>query len=190
MGPLAEMPVAQVRALYETNVFGLLALTQAVVPTMAAARSGLIINIASIVGQVGTPFAGAYSSSKAAVINLSDVLRVELAPFGVRVLTVCPGAIRSAFGRNTAARVERYKLYAAFQDAIAARAVASQHAHATPAEELAARVVAEALAPRGPRALLWVGSMSTIVRCMLWLPRWARDALLARRVGLHRAAPR
>jgi short-subunit dehydrogenase len=189
-GPLAETPISKIRALYDVNVFGLLAVTQAVAPGMVASRRGTIVNIASIVGQVGTPFAGAYSSSKAAVINASDVLRLELAPFGIKVVCVCPGAIRSHFGSNTAEKLDMssYKLYASFRDAIAARATASQTVASTPAEELAARVVREVLRP-APPALLWAGHMSGLCRVMLWLPRWLRDVVLARRFGLNVTVP-
>jgi 1-acylglycerone phosphate reductase len=175
---------------FETNVLGLLAVTQAVVPGMVASRRGTIVNIASIVGQIGTPFAGAYSSSKAAVINATDVLRVELAPFGVKVVCVCPGSIRSNFGTNTVEKVDTsgYKLYAAFHDAVVARASASQTAASTPGEVFAATVVREVLRP-APPALLWTGHLSLVFRLMLWAPRWVRDKVLARSFGLNVALP-
>jgi NAD(P)-dependent dehydrogenase (short-subunit alcohol dehydrogenase family) len=189
-GPLAETPVAQIRACYEANVFGLLAVTQAVVPHMAAARAGTVVNVASVVGLVGTPFAGAYSSSKAAVINASDVLRLELAPFGVSVVTVCPGAIRSHFGDNTGARLQlgAYKMYAPFRNAIAARATASQTAHSTPGDAFAADVVRDVLRP-APPAMHVSGHMAAAFRVLSWLPLRLRDALLARRFGLNVMLP-
>ena len=190
MGPLCEVPLSQVRACYEANVFGLLAVTQAVSPSMVARRGGTFVNVASIVGHIGTPFAGAYSSSKAAVINASDVLRVELAPFSVRVVTVCPGAIRSRFGDNTAQALElgALKMYAAFREGIAARATTSQSAASTPGDAFAAHVVREVLRD-GCSPLLWVGHMSSLFRLLTWLPRWVRDKALARRFGLDRSVP-
>ena len=190
-GPLAEVPLAQVRATFEANVFGLLAVTQAVVPSMAARRSGTVVHIASIVGQVATPFAGAYCSSKAAVVSLGDCMRVELAPFGVRVVTVCPGAIRSKFGENTAGELDlsTLRLYAPFRAAVAARATASQSTASTPGEEFAARVVRDVLRPEPP-ALLWVGHMSLLFRVLRWLlPLRLRDALLTKRFGLASVPP-
>ena len=186
-GPLAEVPLEQVKATFDANVFGLLAVTQAVVPSMAERRSGTVVHIASIVGQVATPFAGAYCSTKAAVISMGDCMRLELAPFGVRVVTVCPGAIRSNFGENTAEALDlsAFRLYAPFKAAVAARAKASQSAASTPGEELAARVVRDVLQPTPP-ALVWVGHMSTLFRIMRWLPLRLRDALLTRRFGLER----
>jgi NAD(P)-dependent dehydrogenase (short-subunit alcohol dehydrogenase family) len=189
-GPLAEVPLAQVEATFKANVFGLLAVTQAVVPSMAARRSGTVVNIASIVGHVATPFAGVYCSTKAAVVSMGDCMRVELAPFGVRVVTVCPGAVRSHFGDNTADALDlsSFKLYAPFSAAVAARAKASQSASSTPAEELAARVVRDVLRPKPP-AMLWVGHMSTLFWILSWLPLRLRDALLTKRFGLSSVPP-
>lgn len=157
---------------------------------MAARRSGCIVNIASVVGAVGTPFAGAYSSSKAAVINASDVLRLELAPFGVRVVTVCPGAIRSRFGANTAGSLDAaaLRLYAPFRAAVEERATASQSDKSTPGEAFAAEMVRQVLRPSSP-AVLWIGHMSGLMRFLTWLPYWVRDALLARRFGLNCTLP-
>ena len=189
-GPLAEVPLAQVKATFDANVFGLLAVTQAVVPSMAARRSGTVVHVASIVGHVATPFAGAYCSTKAAVISMGDCMRLELAPFGVRVVTVCPGAIRSNFGDNTAESLDLsvFRLYAPFKAAVAARAKASQSAASTPGEELAARVVRDVLRTKPP-AMLWVGHMATLFKVMTWLPLRLRDALLTRRFGLERVPP-
>ena len=154
--PLVETDMNEVRAVFDANVFGLLALTQAVAPSMMRRRSGTIVNLASVVGFVPTPFAGAYSASKAAVVALSDTLRLELAPFGVRVVVVAPGAIRSQIGANNLSRFDgaALRLYAPFRSAIEARATASQGPKSTPAADLASVVAAEARA-RAPVAA-WV----------------------------------
>ncbi|MBV8158074.1 MAG: SDR family oxidoreductase, partial [Dyella sp.] len=107
MGPLAELPVKDFRDQFETNVIGTHAVTRAFLPAMIAARQGTIINIASVVGVVATPFAGAYCASKFAVNGMSAALRMELAPFGVRVVIVQPGAIRSQFGQTASALARR-----------------------------------------------------------------------------------
>jgi NAD(P)-dependent dehydrogenase (short-subunit alcohol dehydrogenase family) len=91
VGPLETTSMEQVRALYETNVFGLMRVTKAFVPTMRARRSGMIVNIASASALANSPFLGAYGSSKWAVAGLSEALAVELAPFGIRVKTIFPG---------------------------------------------------------------------------------------------------
>jgi len=157
---------------------------------MAAQRSGTVVNIASIVGHVATPFAGVYCSSKAAVVSLGDCLRLELAPFNVRVVTVCPGAIASKFGANTAGEldVSAFRLYAPFRAAVQARATASQSASSTPGAELARRVVRDVLRAEPP-AVVWVGHMSLVFRLLTWLPLWLRDKVLAKRFGLNRGVP-
>ena len=95
-GPLLEQPLGEVREVFETNVLGLLAVTQAVVPGMADRRHGRVVNLGSVVGVLPTPYAGAYCASKSAVHMLSDVLRMELAPFGIDVVLVQPGGVKSS----------------------------------------------------------------------------------------------
>ena len=94
-GPLAELPLDRVKSLFDTNVTAPLALVQRLFPAMAARGSGRIVNIGSVVGELPTPFAGAYCASKAALHMLSDVLRMELSPFGIDVIVVQPAAVRS-----------------------------------------------------------------------------------------------
>ena len=95
IGPLAETPTDDLRALYQTNVFGPVKLIQEVLPSMHARGQGLIINISSIAGFAGLPFRGTYSSSKAAVMILSETLRFELHGSGIRVTDIAPGDFRT-----------------------------------------------------------------------------------------------
>ncbi|WP_380164124.1 SDR family NAD(P)-dependent oxidoreductase [Jannaschia sp. R86511] len=97
-GPLEEVPLAAARRQLETNVIGLVGLTQLVLPHMRAAGAGRVVNIGSVGGRVTFPAGGWYHASKYALESLSDALRVEVAPFGVRVSLVEPGPIRTAFG--------------------------------------------------------------------------------------------
>ncbi|MFJ1975469.1 SDR family NAD(P)-dependent oxidoreductase [Streptomyces sp. NPDC087903] len=80
MGPLETSAMEQIRAQYETNVFGLIALTQSFLPAMRARKSGMIINLASISADNGYPYTTVYGSSKAAVLSLTEALNVELTP--------------------------------------------------------------------------------------------------------------
>ncbi len=189
MGPLVEMPLDEVRRQFETNVTSIIALTQAVVPGMIERRSGLVINIGSVSGVLVTPFAGAYCASKAAVHALSDALRMELAPFGIQVMVVQPGAIRSQFGATASAGVSKRggqaSFYAKIADAIAARANASQQ-HSTPAEDFARELADAALATRPP-ALIRIGNGSRAMPLLQrWLPTSLRDRVLRRRFKLDR----
>lgn len=110
-GALAELSDRDLRAQFETNVFGLMALTRAVLPAMLERGSGRIVNISSVSGRIPAPILGAYHASKYALEALSDALRMEVAPFGVQVVLVEPGTIRTEFasralGEATRARGE------------------------------------------------------------------------------------
>lgn len=189
MGPLAEMPAEALERQFRTNVFGLMALTRAVIPGMVARRSGRIINVGSVSGVLVTPFAGAYCATKAAVHALSDALRMELAPFGIAVMVVQPGAIRSQFGatasQGVAAREDTLSLYAPVADAIAARANASQQ-HATSAEDFA-RELADAMLAGETVPVVRIGKGSTLLPALRrWLPLGVLDRVLSRRFALTR----
>jgi len=95
MGPIEETSIAEARAQMETNFFGVLRVCLAVLPIMRAQKSGYIVNISSLAGVFGNPFSGLYSASKFAVEGLSESLRFETRPFGVRVVLIEPGDTRS-----------------------------------------------------------------------------------------------
>jgi len=90
-----EVPLEAWRAQMETNFFGVVAMTQAVLPTMRRQREGAIIQIGSVSGRVGLPGYSAYAASKFAIEGFSESLRHEVAPYGIRVLVVEPGAYRT-----------------------------------------------------------------------------------------------
>ena len=96
-GPVEEVALDDVRREFETNVFGLGRLTQLVLPAMRAAGHGRIVNMSSMGGRLVYPTGGWYHASKYAVEALSDALRVEVAPFGISVVLVEPGLIRTEF---------------------------------------------------------------------------------------------
>lgn len=162
MGPMAELPLGTLRAQFEVNVFSIVALAQALIPGMVARGNGRIVNVSSISGVMATPFAGAYCSSKAAVNSLSDSMRMELAPFGVKVITVQPGGIRSSFG-DTASKGASWlgpdSLYAPVSDAIEARAQGGQE-NAMSAEDFAKRM-ADAVLAKSPKSVVRIGEKST-----------------------------
>lgn len=91
MGPLETSTMEQIRAQYETNVFGLIGVTKAFLPHLRAQGSGLFVNVASISAENGYPFGSVYSSTKAAVATLTEALNVELAPVGLNAKAVLPG---------------------------------------------------------------------------------------------------
>jgi NAD(P)-dependent dehydrogenase (short-subunit alcohol dehydrogenase family) len=103
---------AEIRAQFDTNVFGLFAITRAVLPAMRAQRSGRIINITSVAGLIGFPGSGYYAASKHAIEGFSDSLRAEVEPLGIGVTCVEPGPFRTDWAgrslRQTENRIADY----------------------------------------------------------------------------------
>lgn len=130
MGPLVETSGEELERQFATNVFAPMALIRAVTPVMKDVGQGMIVNIGSISGVLVTPFSGSYCASKAAFNALSDALRMELKPFGIKVVTVQPGAVRSSFADNASKALERVwrsdSFYKSIEFAVIKRARASQ----------------------------------------------------------------
>jgi NAD(P)-dependent dehydrogenase (short-subunit alcohol dehydrogenase family) len=96
-GPVELVPVDLIRRNYETNVFSLIALTQLVVPHLRAQGAGRVVNIGSVAGRIARPFSSIYDSTKHALEAITDGLRGELKPFGIEVVLIRPGFIRTEF---------------------------------------------------------------------------------------------
>jgi short-subunit dehydrogenase len=105
MGRLHEMPDEKVDELVATNLNGVIATTQAVLPAMIARRRGVIINVASVVGFRASPYSAVYSATKHAMVGLSHALRGELSGTGVKVCVVYPGVTATEFFDSTEAPV-------------------------------------------------------------------------------------
>jgi len=105
-GPIEESDLGLVRTMFETNVFGLARLTQLVLPAMRRARSGRIVNIGSMGGRITFPVGGFYHATKYAVEAISDALRVEVKPFGIDVILIEPGMIRTNFESRVSESLE------------------------------------------------------------------------------------
>jgi NAD(P)-dependent dehydrogenase (short-subunit alcohol dehydrogenase family) len=116
-GAIEETSDAELRALLDTNFFGAAAVTRAVLPVMRAQRSGAIVNISSMGGQMSFEGVGAYSASKFALEGMSEALALEVKGFGIKVLIVEPGAFRTGFGGSDALR--HMPMLPAYKDALA-----------------------------------------------------------------------
>ncbi len=108
MAVVEELKMEDMRQQFETNVFGVLRITQAILPHMRERRSGRILMISSVAGLVSPPTYGAYSSSKHALEGLSNSLRLELYPFGIEVILIEPGYIVTNFQQTAAALAKPY----------------------------------------------------------------------------------
>ena len=179
-GALEDVPMAEARRQFDVNVFGLARLTQLVVPHLRRQGGGHIVNISSIGGKIYEPLGGWYHATKFAVEGLSDSLRLELAPFGVHVVVIQPGAIRTEWSDIAAATLDERSAGTAYAgQAAMLGAVLGQGAESSLASPPAvvADAVARAVTARRPRTRYAVG-------------RGARPLLFARRVLPDRAFDR
>jgi NAD(P)-dependent dehydrogenase (short-subunit alcohol dehydrogenase family) len=120
-GALEDVPLDEARRQMEVNVFGLARMIQLVLPTMRAQQhgsepSGTIVNVSSIAGKVSMPLSAWYHTTKFAVEGLSDCLRMELQPFGIRVVLIEPGAIATEFGGIATEAMEKVSGHTAYAE--------------------------------------------------------------------------
>lgn len=154
-GAVEEVPIDAARKQFETNFFGALRLCQLVLPGMRAQRWGRIVNMSSVGGRLAFPGGGVYHATKYALEAMSDVLRWEVRPFGIDVVVIEPGLIRSDFGRTAAETVEAIGAPdSAYREFNAAVAEETTSAYSTPfatGPEAVARAVERAIKARRPR---------------------------------------
>jgi len=159
LGAVEEASGADVEAVYRTNVFGLLNVTRAVLPTMRAQRSGRILNISSIGGYRGAAGFGVYSSTKFAVEGLSEALHAELAPLGVHVTVVEPGYFRTDFLDATSLTVSGGEIADYAETAGRVRQVAADLNHGQPGDpDRLAQVLVDFADAANPPVRLPLGS--------------------------------
>jgi NAD(P)-dependent dehydrogenase (short-subunit alcohol dehydrogenase family) len=188
-GALEDVPLDEARRQFEVNVFGLARLTQLVLPTMRAQRSGRIINMSSMGGKIYEPLGSWYHATKFAVEGLSDSLRLELKPFGIHVVIIEPGAIITewnAIARESLLEVSGETAYGKLAQSVAAEmAAADVPGHGSP-PEVVADAVAAALKSRHPKTRYPIGkhARSAVLGRRL-LPDVAMDAVLWRRFSRH-----
>jgi NAD(P)-dependent dehydrogenase (short-subunit alcohol dehydrogenase family) len=187
-GPVEEIPLDVVRETFETNVFAVIRLCQLVLPGMRAQRSGLIVNLGSAAGLVTPPTGCPYAMTKYAMESLCDALRPEVAPFGIRVTLIQPGAVRTRFMANSElhqAPDESDSPYAAYKANVAKMAARAHRDGARgvlEADDVAAVILKAVTAPR-PKARYKVGSqarLAPVARRILGDRGW--DAFMRRLV--------
>jgi len=194
-GPLEQISDAELRRQYDTNVFGLMAVTRAFVGQMRDRGAGRILNVSSVGGRVTFPLMGAYNSTKYAVESMSDALRIELSQFGVRVVLIEPGVIRSEFGDRAMNELSRYRDPSSPYAGALARAdqVLKQSEARAVGPECIAEAIEHAIAARRPRARYVAPRRTYFVLAMMkWLPTAWVDAAMRALFGLNRkrlAAP-
>jgi NAD(P)-dependent dehydrogenase (short-subunit alcohol dehydrogenase family) len=185
-GPIEEVPLDEVRRQFETNVFGLIRMTQLVLPGMRRQRHGRVVNLSSMGGRMTLPGGGIYHATKYAVEALSDALRFEVRGFGIDVVVIEPGTIKTEFGPTAIAKIDAAAQdgspYAEFREILKQQIRA---AYEGPMAALGggpddvARVIEKAIRARRPRTRYPVTpSAYLLMGLRRWLPDRGFDAFL------------
>ncbi|OGR67354.1 MAG: short-chain dehydrogenase/reductase [Elusimicrobia bacterium GWC2_61_19] len=170
-GAVEDVPLAEARRQFEVNLFGLARLTQLVLPYMRAQGGGRIINISSIAGRITMPTGGWYHASKYALEAYSDALRLETAQFGIRVVLIEPGPIKTEWDNTALVNLDKYSgagAYGPMVKRITERFRAGYRSGA-PGPEAVARVVLKALGARAPAARYPVPLKASFIIFLKWL---------------------
>ena len=181
-GPLETLPVDSLRASFAVDVFGQIALTQPLLPLIRKAK-GRIIFIGSVGDRVTIPFMGALTAAKSAIASLNDTLRQELAPWGIEVILVEPGFIKTGANESSKALIdkvgenftpEQAALYGETFKEFTAAGYKTQEAGSPP--EGVAEVILEALTTKHPKAHYLTGNKAHLMAAVGKLPAKLQDA--------------
>ncbi|KAF3070856.1 NADPH-dependent 1-acyldihydroxyacetone phosphate reductase [Daldinia childiae] len=182
--PLLDFDMAQAKAMYDVNVFGAAAAVQAFAPLLIAAK-GTIVNMTSITGLMYPPYMSFYAGTKSSLISISEGMRLELKPFGVKVATIIVGAVHTnIFANAPEHKLPPNSLYKGAEKEIAARATGQDVGERLGTREDFSRELVGKLL-RGASGRLHVGNMSTMIRIMTtWFPTCVVDYLTVANTGL------
>lgn len=186
-GPVEIVPVEKIRQNFETNLFSLIALTQLVIPVMRRQGSGRIVNISSVAGRIARPLSSIYDSTKHALEAISDGLRGELAPFGIKVVVIEPGFIITEFlevaNENARPIVEQQSVYAPFFEGFSAGYKRMRRMAGQPQE--IADLVLKAVTKESPRPRYAAPRHARIfIALKRWVPERLFDYVLSRQSGV------
>ena len=183
-GSVEDVPMSEAKYQFEVNVFGLARLTQLVLPHMREQGSGRIINVSSIGGKFYEPLGAWYHATKFAVEGLSDSLRVELAPYGIRVVIIEPGPIRTewnAISRESLVEVSRGTAYEHQAEKVRSRMEKADQPMTSSGPEVVARKIVKAATTSHPKPRYPVGrGAGTIMGARRVLPDRAFDGIVKR----------
>ncbi len=172
-GTIEEVSMEEARRQLDVNVFGLARMTQLVLPGMRKQRSGTIINISSIGGKIATPFGAWYHASKFAVEGMSDSLRLEVAPFGIDVVVIEPGGVKSEWATIAYDNLIKTTANTAYKDMADKFRKAFEKTVAKNAEpEVISRLVSKAISAKRPKTRYVGGYMA---KPALFFRKWFGD---------------
>ncbi len=186
-GAIEDVPLDEARHQFEVNVFGAARLAQLVLPHMRAQHGGTIVNITSMGGKVCTPMGGWYHGTKFALEALSDCLRMETEPFGVRVVVIEPGAIATEWGDIAAGKLRETSGTTAYSGqalAVADTLAAESGSHPNSSPRVIADAIGKAVTARRPRTRYTAGFGAKQAIFAKWLlPDRAFDFIIKRIVA-------
>ncbi|KXX79715.1 NADPH-dependent 1-acyldihydroxyacetone phosphate reductase [Madurella mycetomatis] len=190
--PATDIDMDDVRETFETNVFGVMAMCAAFSDLLIAAR-GLIVNIASLAAVTPYVFGSVYCATKGAVVSYSRTLRLELKPFGVRVMVAMTGTVRSQIASRTHRTLPPGSIYERVRGLFERRLTFSQNNATVETGDYARQLVAKALASEMPLLLrtwfgrpdwFWAGGMAWKAWFATCLGEWLFDIVLYRMIGM------
>jgi short-subunit dehydrogenase len=187
-GAIEDVPTAEATAQFDVNVFGAARLIQLVLPQMRARHSGRIINISSMGGKIYTPLGGWYHATKFALEALSDCLRLEVAQFGIEVVLIEPGGIKTEWGAIAADKLRAVSgagAYARQANAMADSLTSARMERMSSGPDVVADAIGRAVAARRPKTRYAVGSGARpLIFARQALPDRAFDGLIKRATGI------
>jgi NAD(P)-dependent dehydrogenase (short-subunit alcohol dehydrogenase family) len=188
-GAVEDVPLEEARRQFEVNVFGAARLIQLVLPGMRERHSGTIVNISSMGGKIYTPFGAWYHGTKFALEAVSDCLRLETKPFGIDVVVIEPGGIRTEWSGIAADHLRETSGQGAYADqakAVATAFSSDAMAKRSSPPEVIAKTVAKAATARRPKTRYAVGSgAKPLMFLRRWLPDRAYDTFIRRVSGIR-----
>ncbi|KAH7890652.1 oxidoreductase [Phlebopus sp. FC_14] len=172
IAPVAEATMEQVQNAFNLNTFSVLRVSNTVLPSMIERKQGLIINIGSIAGLITTPWNSLYCAAKAALHSLSEAQGMECKPFGIKVMLVAPGGVKTNISKTHAAafKLSPTSMYKDYEPKMVERMNASQNENSITAADFAHQVVDKALSANPP-PYMTLGYNSTRFALYQWLPR-------------------
>ncbi|KAJ7593188.1 hypothetical protein C8J56DRAFT_930571 [Mycena floridula] len=187
---VADMDMTRVKEVFEVNLFGAMLMVKTFLPMLlvCASEDARVVHIGSLAGVMPVPFGPAYNASKAALHSYADTLRVELAPFKIKVITILAGLMETKIGPKPGNILPADSIYSPIRDHYQSRRVIHFQDGATPRHVAAKQIINETL-KRNPKAWLWLGRNSwTCWFLSTFGGRRVFDRIVSRIFGLDRLA--
>lgn len=189
-GSLEDIPIEEARRQFEVNVFGLMNITQLVLPVMRSQKSGRIINVASIGGHFSLPFGGWYHASKYSVEALSDTLRLEVKDFGIKVIIIEPGMIQTDWGLIHGKNLLKFSGAGSYAQKAARAAAYYQKEYGNPAKlsqpGIISSTIVKSILTAHPKQRYRAGKYSHLIIVLKkHLPDWLFDFLTLKIMGIN-----